>query len=80
MIRFEELTGKSLLQGLDFSKLTAFEIAALVSSCLTENITPGDVAEMITPGELGQVIEALIKTWEESVPESEGNPPSRPTG
>jgi hypothetical protein len=84
MCKFEELTGKSLLQGFDFSAITARDLSALLSACLADEdaLAPAEVARLVRPSQFPEIVAALLRCWEESLPESEGsaNPPSRSTG
>jgi hypothetical protein len=84
LVRFEELTGKNLLAGYDFSKINARELACLVSVSLVkeDRLTPEEICELVTPAQLPAVAAALVQLWNESLPEGEpsADPPLRPTG
>jgi len=77
MVRFEQATGKNLLDQKAMQSMTATDLRALLWACLKDedtSIKQDHVGGLIHPGNLEYVGDCVAQLWETSVPESEGNP------
>jgi len=79
MVRFEQATGKNILQQQTFSDLNATELRVLLWACLKSDdmeIKQDEVGTLIHPGNMQYISEQLSKMWDISMPEKvEGSDP-----
>ena len=87
MVKFEEVTGKSLLSGLDTSTLTSADLRALMWACLIhedKELSLDVVGDMIDMGNVADIQQALTRALSNSMPvntdDGDPNPQSLPTG
>jgi hypothetical protein len=73
MIAFEEVTSKSLLQGLDMAKLSSKDLRALVWACLRhedKELKLEALDDMIEVSDLPMVLEKVTEAWNKAMPEA----------
>ena len=87
MVKFEEVSGKSLLSGLNTANLSVTDLRALLWACLIhedKKLTLDQVGEMISLDNLQEVTQAVTQTMSSSMPDKKGeadpNPPKAQTG
>jgi hypothetical protein len=71
MIVFEEVTGKSLLRGLDMEKLSSKDLRALVWACLRhedKELKLESLDDMIDVADLPMILEKVTEAWQKAVP------------
>ena len=83
MLRYEEETGKSMLEGIDFKKMSDRERMALMWACLVhedENLTFKDFRKMLDIGMVARLTKAVTACINEAFPDQEdkkGHPLAR---
>ena len=72
MLEFQKLTGKNLLKGFNFQKMTLEEVAGLLWACLIfedKDLTFDNVLCMLDIGNLPIAMDALAQCINQSLPE-----------
>ena len=74
MVAFEGLTGKNLLNGIDFTQMTMQEVAGLMWACLLhedKKLTFDDFLDMVSLSDITRLSEAIAQCITESMPDAE---------
>ena len=82
MVRFEQQTGKNLLNGKTFQDISATDLRVLLWACLKGEdveLKQDKVGAMIHPGNMEYVSEVLGKMWDVSMPEKDEGADPLPT-
>lgn len=64
MVRFEDITGKSLFKAKTISELSTKEYRTLIWACLVQDdpeLTPEQVGQIVGPKKIGKLSEAIAK-------------------
>ena len=75
MCSFEELTGKSMLQGFDFNTMGVIELRALLWACLIhedEELTLKQVGAFMGSWNMNEISASVAKVFPNAMPDSEG--------
>jgi len=75
MVAFEELTGKNLLNGVDFTQMTMQEVAGLMWACLLhedKELTFDVFLDIVNLNDIPTLSDAVARCVTESFPESKG--------
>lgn len=76
MVRYEEVTGKSLFKGIDLNNMGAKELRALIWACLVHedsNLTLKDVGAWINADNMTAFAQKLDAAVSNAVPEKKGD-------